>query len=64
LKERELQEVTKHLNELFENLINEDITEEEFNYLTDELYKRQTRLRYEIEFENGIYYRNYFRFQN
>ncbi|MES5264956.1 hypothetical protein [Priestia megaterium] len=64
MKERELQEVTKHLNELFENLINEDITEEEFNYLTDELYKRQTRLRYEIEFENGIYYRNYFRFQN
>ncbi|MGE6833254.1 hypothetical protein ACQKGA_26135 [Priestia megaterium] len=64
MKERELQEVTQHLDKLFENLINEDITEEEFNYLSDELYKRQTRLRYEIEIEieNGIYYRNYFRF--
>ena len=62
LKERELQEVTQHLDELFEDLINEDITEEEFNYFSDELYKRQTRLRYEIEIENGIYYRNYFRF--
>jgi hypothetical protein len=64
LKERKLQEVTKHLDELFKNLINENITEEEFNYLSGELYKRQTRLRYEIEIENGIYYRNYFRFQN
>ncbi|MBY0094738.1 hypothetical protein H7S74_19585 [Priestia aryabhattai] len=64
MKERKLQEVTKHLDELFENLINENITEEEFNYLSDELYKRQTRLRYEIEIENGIYYRNYCRFQN
>jgi len=64
LKERKLQEVTKHLDELFKNLINENITEEEFNYLSDELYKRQTRLRYEIEIENGIYYRNYFKFQN
>ncbi|MBU8754026.1 hypothetical protein [Priestia megaterium] len=64
MKERKLQEVTKHLDELFKNLINENITEEEFNYLSDELYKRQTRLRYEIEIENGIYYRNYFRFQN
>ncbi|MED3855608.1 hypothetical protein P4607_30325 [Priestia megaterium] len=60
MKERELQEVTQHLDELFEDLISEDITEEEFNYLSEELYKRQTRLRYEIE--NGIYYRNYFRF--
>jgi len=40
LKERELQEVSQHLDELFEDLINEDITEEEFNYLSDELYKR------------------------
>ncbi|WP_318615191.1 hypothetical protein [Priestia megaterium] len=64
MKERKLQEVTKYLDELFENLINENITEEEFNYLSDELYKRQTRLRYEIEIENGIYYRNYCRFQN
>ncbi|RDZ12450.1 hypothetical protein C3744_17770 [Priestia megaterium] len=62
MKERELQEVTQHLDELFEYLINESITEEEFNYLSDELYKRQTRLRYGIEIENGIYYRNYFRF--
>ncbi|MFF2444967.1 hypothetical protein ABEP42_27740 [Priestia megaterium] len=62
MKERELQEVTQHLDELFEDLINEDITEEEFNYLSNELYKRQTRLRYEIEIENGIYYRSYFRF--
>ncbi|MFQ6391090.1 hypothetical protein ACLNAR_25230 [Priestia aryabhattai] len=62
MKERKLQEVTKHLDELFEDLINEDITEEEFNYLSDELYRRQTRLRYEIEIENGIYYRNYHRF--
>ncbi|MBW0933793.1 hypothetical protein [Priestia megaterium] len=62
MKERKLQEVTKHLDELFEDLINEDITEEEFNYLSDELYRRQTRLRYEIEIENGIHYRNYHRF--
>ncbi|GAB1779841.1 hypothetical protein [Priestia megaterium] len=40
MKERELQEVSQHLDELFEDLINEDITEEEFNYLSDELYKR------------------------
>ncbi|GAB1793203.1 hypothetical protein [Priestia megaterium] len=40
MKERELQEVTHHLDELFEDLINDDITEEEFNYLSDELYKR------------------------
>ncbi|MET1122606.1 hypothetical protein ABWU59_27125 [Priestia megaterium] len=62
MKERELQEVTQHLDELFEDLINEDITEEEFNNLSDDLYKRQTRLRYEIEVENGVYYREYFRF--
>jgi len=62
LKERELQEVTENLDKLFKDLINEDITEEEFNNLSDDLYKRQTRLRYEIEVENGVYYREYFRF--
>ena len=62
MKERELQEVTENLDKLFKDLINEDITEEEFNNLSDDLYKRQTRLRYEIEVENGVYYREYFRF--
>ncbi|MCM3772382.1 MULTISPECIES: hypothetical protein [Priestia] len=61
MKERELQEVTQHLDKLFKDLINEDITEEEFNDLSDELYKRQTRLRYEIEIENGVHYREYFK---
>jgi len=61
LKERELLEVTQHLDKLFKDLINEEITEEEFNYLSDELYKRQTRLRYQIEIENGVYYRDYFK---
>jgi uncharacterized protein (UPF0276 family) len=61
LKERELLEVTQHLDKLFKDLINEEITEEEFNYLSDELYKRQTRLRYQIEIENGLYYRDYFK---
>jgi len=61
LKERELQKVTRHLDKLFKDLINEDITEKEFNNLSNELYKRQTRLRYEIEIENGLYYREYFK---
>ena len=61
MKERELLEVTQHLDKLFKDLINEEITEEEFNYLSDELYKRQTRLRYQIEIENGVYYREYFK---
>jgi uncharacterized protein (UPF0276 family) len=61
LKERELQEVTQHLDRLFKDLINGDITEEEFNNLSNEFYKRQTRLRYKIEIENGSYYREYFK---
>jgi len=61
LKERDLQEVTGHLDRLFKDLINGNITEKEFNNLSDEFYKRQTRLRYEIEIENGSYYREYFK---
>ncbi|MED4265302.1 hypothetical protein [Priestia megaterium] len=61
MKERELQEVTGHLDRLFKDLINGNITEKEFNNLSDEFYKRQTRLRYEIEIENGSYYRAYFK---
>ncbi|MBT2259195.1 hypothetical protein [Priestia megaterium] len=61
MKERELQEVTQHLDRLFKDLINGDITEEEFNNLSNEFYKRQTRLRYKIEIENGSYYREYFK---
>ncbi|MDC0705825.1 MULTISPECIES: hypothetical protein [Priestia] len=61
MKERELQEVTQHLDRLFKDLINGDITEGEFNNLSNEFYKRQTRLRYEIEIENGSYYREYFK---
>ncbi|MED4240955.1 hypothetical protein [Priestia megaterium] len=63
MKERELQDVTGHLDRLFKDLINGNITEKEFNNLSDEFYKRQTRLRYEIEIEieNGSYYRAYFK---
>ena len=61
MKERELQKVTRHLDKLFKDLITEDITEEEFNNLSNGFYKRQTRLRYEIEIENGSYYREYFK---
>ena len=61
MKERDLQEVTGHLDRLFKDLINGNITEKEFNNLSDEFYKRQTRLRYKIEIENGSYYREYFK---
>jgi len=61
LKEKKLQELTEHLNNLFNNLIHGSITEGEFNELSEELYRKQTRLRYEIECEKGSYYREYFR---
>ena len=57
LKEKELQDLTKHLNDLFSDLIKGTITEDEFKNLSDELYKRQTILRYTIELEKGLYQR-------
>jgi polyhydroxyalkanoate synthesis regulator phasin len=54
LKEKELQAVTKHLNDLFSQLIKGVITKDEFNELSDELYKKQTILRYTIELEKGL----------
>ncbi|KOP70825.1 hypothetical protein [Priestia megaterium] len=61
MKEKKLQELTKRLNDLFNDLINGNIKEDEFNDLSDKLYRKQTRLRYEIEHEKGSYYRNFFR---
>ena len=57
LKEKELEDVTQHLNDLFTKLIKGIIKEDEFKDLSDELYKRQTRLRYTIELEKGLYQR-------
>jgi hypothetical protein len=56
LKEKELKDVTQHINDLFTKLINGMITEGEFIELSDELYKKQTRLRYTIELEKGLYH--------
>jgi len=60
LKDKELQEVNHHLDNLFKDLREGYIIENEFLDLSNDLYKRQTRLRYEIEYENGQYYRNHF----
>jgi hypothetical protein len=60
LKEKELKDVTQHINDLFTKLINGMITEGEFIELSDELYKKQTRLRYTIELEKGLYHRKYY----
>ncbi|GAB1779157.1 hypothetical protein ABEU98_26385 [Priestia megaterium] len=60
MKEKELQEVNQRLENLFKDLLEGKLTKDEFYVLSDNLYKRQTRLRYEIEYENGQYYRNYF----
>ncbi|GAB1793154.1 hypothetical protein [Priestia sp. JNUCC 25] len=60
MKEKELQEVNQHLDNLFKDLLEGKITKDEFHILSDNLYKKQTRLRYTLEYENGKYYRNYF----
>lgn len=60
MKEKELKDVTQHINDLFTKLINGMITEGEFIELSDELYKKQTRLRYTIELEKGLYHREYY----
>ncbi|GAB1786510.1 hypothetical protein [Priestia megaterium] len=60
MKEKELQEVNQLLDHLFKDLLERKITKDEFQILSDNLYKKQTRLRYTIEYENGQYYRNYF----
>ncbi|MEE3897056.1 hypothetical protein [Priestia megaterium] len=57
MKEQELYTVTQQLNELFDNLKNGKITEEEYKELSDELYRKQTRLRYELEHEKGLHYK-------
>ncbi|MGF9772424.1 hypothetical protein ABEX30_08220 [Priestia aryabhattai] len=62
MKEKELQAVTKHLNDLFSQLINGVITKDEFTELSDELYKKQTRLRYTIELEKGLTQRKAYKY--
>jgi polyhydroxyalkanoate synthesis regulator phasin len=57
LKEKELEDLTQRLNDLFSKLIKGSITEDEFKDLSDELYKRQTRLRYTIELQKGLHQR-------
>lgn len=57
MKELELRELTQYLDSLFKDLINGRITEDEFNELSHDLYKKQTRLRYTIELENGLHLR-------
>ncbi|MBQ4869210.1 hypothetical protein IHQ11_22325 [Priestia megaterium] len=54
MKEKELEALTQRLNDLFNKLIKGIITEDEFKDLSDELYKRQTRLRYTIELQKGL----------
>ncbi|GFZ69126.1 hypothetical protein PSE10B_56480 [Pseudomonas amygdali pv. eriobotryae] len=54
LKEKELEDVTQDLNNVFSKLIKGIITEDEFIELSEELYKKQTRLRYTIELEKGL----------
>jgi len=61
LKEKELQAVTEHLNDLFSQLIKGVITKDEFDELSDELYKKQTILRYTIELEKGLSQRNIYK---
>ncbi|MEN3156489.1 MULTISPECIES: hypothetical protein [Priestia] len=57
MKEKELKDVTQHINDLFTKVIKGMITEAEFTELSDELYKKQTRLRYTIELEKGLHHR-------
>ncbi|MDI3091043.1 hypothetical protein QJ133_07835 [Priestia megaterium] len=57
MKEKELEDLTPRLNDLFSKLIKGIITEDEFKDLSDELYKRQTRLRYTIELQKGLHQR-------
>ncbi|MCM3541801.1 hypothetical protein [Priestia megaterium] len=57
MKEKELEDLTQRLNDLFSKLIKGSITEDEFKDLSDELYKRQTRLRYTIELQKGLHQR-------
>lgn len=61
MKEKELQAVTEHLNDLFSQLIKGVITKDEFDELSDELYKKQTILRYMIELEKGLSQRNIYK---
>ncbi|MDM8150051.1 hypothetical protein [Priestia megaterium] len=61
MKEQELQTVTQQLNNLFDDLKNGRITEDEFNVLSDEPYRKQTRLRYELEHEKGLHYNKIFK---
>lgn len=53
MKEKELLAVTNHLEDLFSQLLKGMITKDEFTELSDELYKKQTILRYTIELEKG-----------
>jgi len=53
LKEKELLAVTNHLEDLFSQLLKGMITKDEFTELSDELYRKQTILRYTIELEKG-----------
>ncbi|MDC0705443.1 MULTISPECIES: hypothetical protein [Priestia] len=61
MKEKELEALTQRLNDLFNKLIKGIITEDEFKDLSDELYKRQTRLRYTIELQKGLRQRESFK---
>jgi hypothetical protein len=54
-----LQTVTQQLNDLFDDLKNGKVTEKEFKELSDEPYRKQTRLRYELE--KGFHYRKIFK---
>ncbi len=47
----------QRINSLFSGLIKRIITEDEFNDLSDELYKNQTRLRSTMELEKELYQR-------
>lgn len=53
MKEKELLAVTNHLEDLFSQLLKGMITKDEFTELSDELYRKQTILRYTIELEKG-----------
>lgn len=54
MKEKELLAVTNHLEDLFSQLLKGMITKDEFTELSDELYRKQTILRYTIELEKGL----------
>ncbi|MGE6833528.1 hypothetical protein ACQKGA_27630 [Priestia megaterium] len=57
MKEQELHKVTQQLNDLFGDLKNGKVTEEGYKELSDALYRKQTRLRYELEHEKGLHYK-------